>query len=190
VENALAAWRAHNDPMVCQQFFQIQELSKSLSRIQSFFQAAPLATLQFVIYMESYHESSFEKGLYCSPFNLLSQNTFIYVLYLHAISFVPQPSAMLTFISIIVSLVVMTNANLPSKTDLHVEDGSLHKAAYLPLTRIFVGLRMFSSLGMINTQIHSYANSLLLIININDVVPELFEVILTFYSLQHLGAWL
>lgn len=60
-----------------------------------------------------------------------------------------------TFANIVISLVVMTNANLPSKTDSRLNEAP-SKAAYLPFTRIFVGMRMFSSLG--KNKIHQLKN--------------------------------
>ena len=54
--------KAKTNQMFALQFFSHEEFLQNLLRIQSVFQAAPQATLQLLIFMETHDEVSFSKG--------------------------------------------------------------------------------------------------------------------------------
>jgi len=109
------AFKSLKNPMYTNQFFEIEEFSKGLSKVQGFFQAAPLATLQLLVFIDNIHEISTIKMLF-------------------------------TIANILISLTVMTIANLPAKSDFTNME-SIHRAAYIPASRLFVGLRMLCNFG-------------------------------------------
>ncbi len=62
LEGAISAKKAIGDQMQSQQYWRISELCRAEGRVQSFFQAAPQAWLQLIIWMENLNDTSSNKG--------------------------------------------------------------------------------------------------------------------------------